>query len=400
MSSRERMLAALEYRGADYIPCSFMLFFNLYERCRSDAEFVERQVELGLDPFVHVGQLNHSLHRYGGLAPGVTWKEWVEQADGGKVFCRRIDTPAGPLESRLRQRDGWPSEADFPLFSDWLVPRFEEVLVKPEKDLEKLPYIFGPIRDEDVRALREEAREASRLARRHGLLLVGGWKGTVRPGLQVDPGVMGCDAMAWLSGFESVMVLSLTRPDLIQQYAQVIHRWNLKQIEVYLAETEAELIVRRGWYETTEFWTPNAWRSIVAPTLKKEAEVVHQAGRKFGYIITSAFLPLLDDILETGVDVLIGVDPEEGKGSNLPEIKGRCRAAGCALWGGVSGAVTVELGSEEATEQAVRRALEVLGAGGGFILSPVDNVREDTQNAWRNTRAFIEAWKKHRTSKR
>ena len=397
MTSRERMLAALEGREADYIPCSFILFFNLYERCRTDREFVEKQVELGLDACVHVGHLNHSLHSYGALAPGVSWKEWVEERDDGKIFCRRIETPAGPLTSRLRQREGWPTEADFPLMNDWLVPRFEEVLVKPEHDLPKLKSLFGPIKDEDIRVLRREAREAAKLARKHGLLLVGGWKGAVRPGLQVDPGVMGCDAMAWLSGFESVMVLSLTRPDLIQEYADIIHRWNLKQLEVYLSETEAELIVRRGWYETTEFWTPNAWRSVVGPTLKREAELVHQAGRKYGYIITSAFLPLLDDILAAGVDVLIGLDPEEGKGTALPAIKARCRAARRALWGGVSGAVTVERGSEQETEEAVRRAVELLGPGGGFILSPVDNVREDTENAWRNTHRLIEAWKKYRT---
>ncbi len=399
MRSRERLLAAIGGGEPDFVPCSFMLFFSLYERCASDAEFVERQLELGLDPFVHVGQLNHELHRYGSLAPGVSWKEWVEEREGERLFCRRIDTPAGPLESRVRQRDGWPTAEDFPLLKDWLVPRFERILVDPERDLAKLPYLFGPVKDEDVRVLHEEARAASQLAKKHGLLQVGGWKGTVRPGLQVDPGVMGCDAMAWLSGFETVMVLSLTRPDLIQEYAQVIHRWNLEQIRVYLEATEAELIVRRGWYETTEFWTPTVWRSIIAPTLKREAELVHQAGRRFGYIITSAFLPLLDDILAAGVDVLIGMDPEEGKGTALPAIKQKCRAAGRALWGGVSGAVTVELGTEEQTTAAVRRALEVLGAGGGFILSPVDNVREDTENSRRNTRAFIEAWKRHREVK-
>ena len=396
MTSRERMLAALEGREADHTPCSFMLFFNLYERCRSDKEFVERQVEMGLDAFAHVGQLNHTLHRYGGVAPGVTWREWVEESGGERLLCRRLETPAGPLTSRVRQRDGWPTPEDFPLYKDWLVPRFEEILVKPERDLDKLPWLLGPIRDADIRRLREEAREAAALARRHGLLLVGGWKGTVRPGLQVDPGVMGADAMAWLSGFETIMVLSLTQPELIREYAELIHRWNLRQIEVYLAETEADLIVRRGWYETTEFWSPAAWRQAIAPCLKREADLVHQAGRKFGYIITSAFLPLLDNILAAGVDVLIGLDPEEGKGSNLAAIKARCRRERRALWGGVSGAVTVEQGTGEETEEAVRRALEVLGPGGGFVLSPVDNVREDTENAWRNTRRLIEAWKRYR----
>jgi hypothetical protein len=393
MNSRERMLTALEGRLPDHTPCSFMLFYILYEQCRSDAQFVERQIELGLDAFVHVGQLNHALHLYGGLDPRVGVRERVEEGGDGKTFCRRLDTPAGPLTGRIRQRDGWPTEDDFPLLKDWLVGRAEEVLVKPEEDLEKLPYLFGAIRDEDIRALREEAAEADKLARRFGLLQVGGWKGAVRPGVQVDPGVMGCDAMAWLSGFESIMILSLTKPDLIEQYARIIHEWNLKQIEVYLEVTRADLIVRRGWYETTEFWTPEAYRRIVAPTLRREAELVHQAGRKYGYIITSAFAPLLDEILEAGVDVLIGLDPKEGKGTDLKLVKRRFLEAGRALWGGVSGPLSVEMASARETERAVLEALEVLGSGGGFILSPVDNVREHTEVVWENTRRFIDVWK-------
>ena len=66
------------------------------------------------------------------------------------------------------------------------------------------------------------------------------------------------------------------------------------------------------------------------------------------------------------------------------------------IWGGVSGAITVELGTEQETEEAVTEALSVLGRKGGFILSPVDNVREDTENAWRNAMTFIQTWKKFR----
>lgn len=67
------------------------------------------------------------------------------------------------------------------------------------------------------------------------------------------------------------------------------------------------------------------------------------------------------------------------------------------MWGGVSGAVTVELGTEQDTKKAVIEAVEILGKDGSFILSPVDNVREDTERAWRNTRVFIETWKRHRS---
>jgi hypothetical protein len=58
--------------------------------------------------------------------------------------------------------------------------------------------------------------------------------------------------------------------------------------------------------------------------------------------------------------------------------------------------VTVEMGTEEETKEAVISALEILGKGGGFILSPVDNVRDDTEKAWKNTRVFIAMWKKYR----
>ena len=396
MTSKERMLASLEMREVDYVPCSFMLFFNLYERCGTAKEYVERQLELGLDPFVHVGHLNHTMHLYGALHPEVKHHDWVEKRGEARYFCRRLDTPAGPLTGRVRQREDWPTKDDFPLFSDWIVPRAEEVLVKPEEDLEKIKYIFGPFKDEDIKKLREEAYEAKKNAKAYHLLQVGGWKGSVKPGLQVDPGVMGCDAMAWLSGYENIMILSLTRPEIIKEYANIIHEWNLRQITIYLDVTDADLIIRRGWYETAEFWTPDAFREIIAPTIKKEAELVHQAGKKYGYIITSAFLPILEDILDSDIDVLIGLDPLEGKGTDLPEVKKIFSARRKALWGGVSGALTVELGTEEETAEAVREALEVFGTKGGFILSPVDNVRENTERAWKNTHAFIEAWKKYR----
>ena len=270
------------------------------------------------------------------------------------------------------------------------------VLVKPEQDLEKVPYLFGPFKDSDIEQLRQEAEAAKKLADRYGLVLAGGWKGNVDPTLQVDPGVMGCDAMAWLSGYMKMIELSQRKPDLVREYAEIIHRWNMKQLEIYLDVTAADILIRRAWYETTDFWTPKAFRHIIAPTIKEEAELVHQAGRKYAYIITSAFMPILDDILDSGVDVLIGLDPREGKGTDLQKVKEKFSAKGKCLWGGVSGALTVEVGNEAETEAAVIDALQTLGKGGGFILSPVDNVREDTPNAWRNTEVFIETWKRHR----
>ncbi len=389
MTSRERMLAAMSGEPVDYTPCSFMAFFNLRGRARDEVSFVEQQLAMGLDAYTHVGYLGWSMHA------DARERVWSEREGDGTVFCRHIDTPKGPLTQRVVQAEGWPTADNFDVFNDWVVPRATEVLVKPEQDLEKLPYLLGPFRDAEIRALRETAAVSRELARRHGVLQMGGWS-SCNSSVRSDDGVMGVDAMAWLSGFVDVMVLSLTRPDLMREYARIIHEWNARQIAVYLDETECDIVVRRAWYETTEFWTPSAYRAIVFPFLKREVDLVHQAGRKFGLITTSAFVPILDDILAAGVDVLIGLDPEEGKGTDLAEVKRRFRAKRRAIWGGVSGAVTVEQGTEADTDRAVGQAMRIIGEGGGFILSPVDNVRDDTPNAWRNTRRLIETWKRLR----
>ena len=103
---------------------------------------------------------------------------------------------------------------------------------------------------------------------------------------------------------------------------------------------------------------------------------------------------VLDMILDAGVDVLIGVDPVQGKGTGLAEMKRRTRGRMC-LWGGVNGFLTVERGTSEEIRAAVAAALEALGPD-GLILSPVDNVRDESDRTWRNTEALIDTWRSAR----
>jgi len=65
------------------------------------------------------------------------------------------------------------------------------------------------------------------------------------------------------------------------------------------------------------------------------------------------------------------------------------------IWGGVNGFITVEKSSESNIDTAVRTALETLGPQ-GFILSPVDNVRDPSDPVWKKVLALIAAWKKYR----
>jgi uroporphyrinogen-III decarboxylase len=125
-----------------------------------------------------------------------------------------------------------------------------------------------------------------------------------------------------------------------------------------------------------------------------EADLAHERGARFGYICSSGTKPLLDDYLEAGIDVLIGVDPIQGTYTDMPLMKEKLGDRVC-LWGGVSGAVTVEMGSEDQVRAAVRHAAQTLGPD-GFVLSPVDNITVDAPKTWHNVDVFIDEWQQQK----
>ena len=105
-------------------------------------------------------------------------------------------------------------------------------------------------------------------------------------------------------------------------------------------------------------------------------------------MMTSNCMALLDDIRESGADVIIGVDPVQW---DLAIAQQKLGGHVC-LWGGVNGHLTVELGKPEDVRAEVRKAIEILSADSGFILSPVDNVREYTPTSRANVAALIDEW--------
>jgi hypothetical protein len=99
-------------------------------------------------------------------------------------------------------------------------------------------------------------------------------------------------------------------------------------------------------------------------------------------------------LMEAGVDVLIGLDPVQGRGTDLREMR-RATRGRMALWGGVNGFLTMERGREEQVRAEVREAMAVLGPD-RFILSPVDNVTGDGDRMWRNIDALLAEWRRLR----
>lgn len=386
------MLKALDCREPDHVPLSFMIYTALRKQCNDDFEFVDRQLEMGLDATVRL-ELSSSddipNHRdLPGLPirydPDVEVDEWVEEGPGQgqpNILHKEYHTPAGVLSTVVNQTEDWPYGDHVPLLDDYLCPRSQKYLVEKKEDLEALRYLLTSPSEKDIDAFQRKSEKALEFADDRDLLVTGG-RG------------VGMDASAWLCGFRNVAIAALRRPDFVESLAKFLHSWNRKRMRVFL-DTGVDLFVRRGWYEGTDFWSPKLYRRFIFPYLKKEIEMTHRAGAKFGYIMTSGSMPLLEMFVEAGLDVLIGIDPVQGRGTDLSMMKRKLRGKIC-LWGGVNGFITMETGSRNDVTRAVMRAVKILGPSGGFILSPVDNVRDNSPATKERVQAMIEEWKRIR----
>jgi len=385
MSSRNRMLAALNCRESDYPPCSFMLFNGLKSVCSDYLEFIERQIEMGLDAYVElpprppiVVNDHYNLH---GLPvsydPRVEVEEWIEQPEDENcsVMVKEYHTPGGTLRAEVRQTDDWRWGNHVPFLDDYIIPRSRKFLLTEWEDMAALRYLLVPPTEQEVDTFRREAEPVREFAETHDLLITGGWG-------------VGADLVGWMYGLEKMVFAAFDQPEFLRELLEIIAEWNRSRMEVVL-DAGIDLYIKRAWYENCDFWTPAAYREFLYPILKKDVELAHKKDTLFGYIITSNCMPLLEMFAEIGIDVIIGVDPAQW---DLSATKKRLDG-NVALWGGVNGHLTVERGSSEDIRNAVRHAMEILAPGGGLILAPVDNVRESTSHALENSRALIDEWR-------
>ena len=185
LTSRERVLRALERRDTDYIPCCFMSFTALRRRVREDMfALAEAERAMGLDSMLFIpiaprpARLDHPDLR--GLPvrfrAEVKIREWREEGEVGfDTLHKEIHTPAGVLTTAVQLSEDWPHGDHIPFVDDYQVPRATKQLVTEPEDLGPLEYLLTPPSEDDAQRFRQEAETARAFAAKHGVLLAGGW---------------------------------------------------------------------------------------------------------------------------------------------------------------------------------------------------------------------------------
>ncbi|MCL5073023.1 MAG: hypothetical protein M1308_19360 [Actinobacteria bacterium] len=138
--------------------------------------------------------------------------------------------------------------------------------------------------------------------------------------------------------------------------------------------------------------SPQVFREMIKPKmgymigeLKKKNKNIKVAFHSDGYIV-----PVIDDLIEVGVDLLNPIQPESMDPSFIKERYGK----DICLWGTVSTQQTLPFGTPEDVENEIRQRIKICGPGGGFLLAPTHNIQLDVP--FENIQAFYNAIKKYR----
>ena len=386
MNSKERILRTIEWKETDHLPLAIngighSFVVDLNNKLKGDAfKISDYCLEMGTDTDIRIQlpvvfppevSINYSTQRISGEKNPILTKEYV--------------TPKGRLIQAVRKNEHYPFDK-IELFSDHLVPpeRSYKYMVDNGEELDVLECVLSDPEDGAFPEAWEFAKKAKQYANDRGVVFTGNLEGIGDP-------------LLWLSGLENIVFMGTDEPEALHRYIDILSAWNINRIRV-LIDMGVDIIVRRGWYESSDFWSPEMYREFLLPALKKEVEIVRNAGLKYAYIMNTGVDALADLIVETGVDMQTNAEPEKSDFIGLRKTF-QNKVAMCS---GINNYHVIEAGSETDIDNAVRYAVENYAPGGGFIMGPSDAIGgvglssgRVSEKILKNVHCLVDAWKRY-----
>ena len=327
MNARERVLTALDHKEADRVPIAFGAPTEL-DRKLKEHFHVEDNLSLyhamGVDGF-SVDAESYVFPEYSGPNPYNLpyvnyWNFWGLDGQQEHLPLEKIESVAD-LDAYL-----WP-EADWFSYDD----------------------------------IKERCREIKKM----GLPTVGGEGGC---------GIQHCINMR---GYNRAMMDPYLNPDLTHAYLERMGDFFVEWNERWISAGEFD-IFRSGdeiGSNTATHCNPDVWREFYKPQLKRVFAVAKRHGLKIWFHCCGCCRPVIEDLIEIGVDLLDPI-PDYVAGNDHVELK-REFGDRLSFIGGVNIKSCVREGTPDDVRKEVRKRIDILAPGGGYILNGSHGLFED-----------------------
>jgi uroporphyrinogen decarboxylase len=196
---------------------------------------------------------------------------------------------------------------------------------------------------------------------------------------------------SYLRGVEQFLMDMLLNPGLVHELIEVCQTHDLRLTERAI-EAGVDVVILGDDYadKNGPMMSPEQFRKFILPGLKRAVDSAHRAG---AYVIKHSdgnLWPILDMIVETGVD---GINPiEPAAGMDIGEVKARYGDR-VAVIGNIDCGALLSWGTQEEVRESVRRCIAVAAPGGGHILSSSNSIHSSVRPE--NYLAMVEAGKEY-----
>jgi hypothetical protein len=249
-------------------------------------------------------------------------------------------------------------------------------MIKGADDLPKLEYLFP----------QENTADTDGMAQQHGLARGLAEEFEVPLSLHHPAGM---DWLTWLYSADGAVMEALDNRPVIERALAIINDAYARRLETALS-LGIDMVERRGWYESADFWNPFLFEALAKPILEKEIEATHRAGAAHVYLMDTGVVPLLPLLASLPFDCLHGLEPAY---ASLDQTELRRQLPGKSVWGGISGPEDLGRGTPSSIEHAIAKAFADYGKI-GFIVGMAVGIRRN----WpaENLAACEAAWKRLR----
>jgi uroporphyrinogen decarboxylase len=345
MTSRERMLIALNNERPDRVPCQVHGWMPYYlEHYLGGMDDWQAYEKFGMDFAIYVSP----AYSYGerDLAHWeVTRTDLGLDASGNRCTAVEITTPKGVLNMKLAQTDITVYET--------------EVLIKSLADFEIWNEFYPVPTGIDFTPI-QKAKD--RL----------GDRGIIRshpfsPG-QGSPWQSFCT----LFGTEKAIMLGMDEPETLHHILESIVRKTLRVTEMWEG-TPADMVEVGGGAGSSTVISPSFYREFGLPYDRRQNALLQEVGVKVVNHFCGGLMPMLDLVVESGADGLETMTPPAMGGDC--DLREASRLVGDKLFfiGGFDQKTGFERGTPETARKLVFECFEATKDHAGYILCPSDH---------------------------
>jgi uroporphyrinogen decarboxylase len=196
----------------------------------------------------------------------------------------------------------------------------------------------------------------------------------------------------YLMGMENLLMSIVTQPELVKALVALSVDVNLKMAKE-VAARGVKIVYTGDDYAYTKgpLMSPKHFRELFYPGLKRVMGGFKELGLMVIKHTDGDLWPIIDMIIDSGIDCLDPIDPIAGM--DIAEVKAKYGDR-VAVKGNVDCAETLTFGSQEEVVEETKEAMRKGMPGGGFILSSGNSIHSSVKPG--NYLAMLQTWEKHR----